>query len=126
MTGPRLGAVALLVPDHDEAIAFFVDGLGFRLAADEPQGSKRWVLVEPEEGGTGIVLAVPSGEDAGAVGRQAGGRVGFFLRTDDFEATRARLRAAGALFEEEPRREPYGLVAVWRDPWGNRWDLLGP
>ena len=122
----RLGAVALLVPDHDEAIAFFVDALGFRLAADEPQGAKRWVVVEPEGGGTGIVLAVPSGEDAAAIGRQAGGRVGFFLQADDFEGLHARMLAAGVAFEEEPRREPYGTVAVWRDPWGNRWDLLGP
>lgn len=124
----RLDAVALLVPDYDEGIAFFVDGLGFRLLSDEEQGGdKRWVLVEPPGGGTSLLLARAVGPDQeAAVGRQAGGRVGFFLRTDDFAGTRARLMAAGAVFEEEPRREPYGIVAVWHDPWGNRWDLLGP
>ena len=122
----RLAAVALLVPDYDEAIAFFTGTLGFRLAADEPQGAKRWVVVEPPGGGSSLVLAVPGGEDRSAIGRQAGGRVGFFLHVDDFDAARARMIAAGVRFEEEPRSEPYGRVAVWRDPWGNRWDLLGP
>lgn len=124
--GARLGAVALLVPDYDEAIAFFVGVLGFRLRADEPQGAKRWVVVEGPGGGASVVLAVPSGEDQATIGRQAGARVGFFLETDDFDAARARMVAAGVLFEEDARREPYGTVAVWRDPWGNRWDLLGP
>lgn len=124
----RLEAVALLVPDYDEGIAFFVDGLGFRLLSDEDQGGgKRWVVVGPPGGGTPLLLARAVGFDqSAAVGRQAGGRVGFFLRTDDFALSCARLTAAGAVFEEEPRREPYGTVAVWRDPWGNRWDLLGP
>lgn len=123
----RLEAVALLVPGYDEGLRFFVDGLGFRRLADEDQGGgKRWVLVEPPGGGTPILLARAVGEEQAAVGRQAGGRVGFFLRSDDFEQARARLLAAGATFEEQPRREPYGTVAVWRDPWGNRWDLLGP
>lgn len=82
--------------------------------------------MEPPGGGSALLLARPVGEEAAATGRQAGGRVGFFLRADDFDAARARLLAAGATFEEEPRREAYGRVAVWRDPWGNRWDLLGP
>jgi catechol 2,3-dioxygenase-like lactoylglutathione lyase family enzyme len=120
--------MALLVADYDEGIAFFVQGLGWRLGSDEDQGGgKRWVVVEPPGGGSALLLARAVGpEQEAAVGRQAGGRVGFFLRTDDFEDAAARLRAAGATFEEEPRRESYGTVAVWRDPWGNRWDLLGP
>jgi catechol 2,3-dioxygenase-like lactoylglutathione lyase family enzyme len=124
----RLEAVALLVPGYAEGLRFFVDGLGFRLLADEDQGSgKRWVLVEPPGGGTPLLLARAATPDqAAAVGNQHGGRVGFFLRTDDFQSAQARLLAAGAAFEEAPRREPYGTVAVWRDPWGNRWDLLGP
>jgi catechol 2,3-dioxygenase-like lactoylglutathione lyase family enzyme len=124
----RLEAVALLVLDYDEGLRFFVKGLGFRLLSDQDQGGgKRWVLVEPPGGGTPLLLARAAGpEQQAAVGRQAGGRVGFFLRTDNFEAARARLAVAGARFEEAPRREPYGTVAVWRDPWGNRWDLLGP
>jgi catechol 2,3-dioxygenase-like lactoylglutathione lyase family enzyme len=124
----RLEAVTLLVPDYDAGIAFFVDGLGWRLASDEDRGAgKRWVVVEPPGGGTALLLARARGDiqEAG-VGRQGAGRVAFFLRTEDFEGTAARLRTAGAAFDEEPRREPYGTVAVWRDPWGNRWDLLGP
>lgn len=124
----RLEAVAFLVPDCDGGLGFFVEGLGFRLLSDKGQGGgKRWVLVEPPGGGTPLLLARAAGPDQeAAVGRQAGGRVGFFLRTDDFGAARARLMAAGARFEERPRQEPYGTVAVWCDPWGNRWDLLGP
>ncbi len=123
----RLETVALLVPDYDAGIAFFVSGLGWRLASDEEQGEgKRWVVVEPPGGGTSLLLARAVGPDQErAVGRQAGGRVGFFLRTEDFDGTASRLRAAGGILEEEPRHEPYGTVAVWRDPWGNRWDLLG-
>ena len=124
----RLEAVALLVPDYDEGIAFFVTGLGFRLLENTDQGhGKRWVLLEPPDGGSRLLLARAVGPDQeGAIGRQAGGRVGFFLRTEDFESAHASLLAAGATFEERPRHEPYGTVAVWRDPWGNRWDLLGP
>jgi catechol 2,3-dioxygenase-like lactoylglutathione lyase family enzyme len=123
----RLHAVALLIPDYDEALAFFVDGLGFHLLSDEDQGGgKRWVVVSPPGGGTLLVLARAVGaEQSRAIGRQAGGRVGFFLRVNDFQAAQAQLVVAGAVFEEEPRREAYGTVAVWRDPWGNRWDLLG-
>jgi len=96
------------VSDYDEGIAFFVHGLGWRLASDEDQGGgKRWVVVEPPDGGSALLLARAVGEEQqAAIGRQAGGRVGFFLRTQDFETTAARLRAAGAAFEEEPRREP--------------------
>jgi catechol 2,3-dioxygenase-like lactoylglutathione lyase family enzyme len=123
----RLHAVTLLVPDYDEGIAFYVGRLRFELLADEVQGEgRRWVLVRPPGGGAALLLARAVGEQVEAIGRQAGGRVGFFLHSDDFDADHARMIAAGVAFEEKPRREPYGAVAVWRDPWGNRWDLLGP
>jgi catechol 2,3-dioxygenase-like lactoylglutathione lyase family enzyme len=125
MTGARLGALALLVPDYDAAIFFFVSVMGFRLTADIDQGRKRWVTVEPPGGGAALVLARADGpEQRAAVGKQAGGRVFLFLETDDFARDHARMTAAGVLFEEAPRVEPYGTVAVWRDPFGNRWDLI--
>ena len=119
--------MALVVPDYDHAIGFFVDVLGFRLTADIDQGRKRWVTVTPPGGGTSLVLARAEGpaQDA-AIGDQAGGRVFLFLHSDDFDRDHARLTAAGVTFEEPPRDEAYGRVAVWRDPWGNRWDLIGP
>ena len=126
MTGARLGALALLVPDYDAAIFFFVSVMGFRLTADIDQGRKRWVTVEPPGGGAALVLAraeVPG--QVAAIGKQAGGRVFLFLETDDFARDHARMTAAGIVFEEEPRHEAYGTVAVWRDPFGNRWDLIG-
>ena len=120
-------ALALLVPDYDPAIRFFVDVLGFRLVEDLDQGAKRWVTVEPAGGGVRLVLARAEGErQRAAIGDQAGGRVWLFLRTDDFARDHARLTAAGVVFEEEPRHEAYGIVAVWRDLWGNRWDLIQP
>ncbi len=126
MTGARLGALALLVPDYDAAIFFFVSVMGFRLTADIDQGRKRWVTVEPPGGGAALVLARAEGPgQVAAVGRQAGDRVFLFLETDDFARDHARMTAAGIPFEEEPRHEPYGTVAVWRDPFGNRWDLIG-
>ena len=125
MTQARLGALALLVPDYDAAILFFVSVMGFRLTADIDQGRKRWVTVEPPGGGAPLVLARADGpEQRAAVGKQAGGRVFLFLETDDFARDHARMTAAGVLFEEAPRVEPYGTVAVWRDPFGNRWDLI--
>ena len=127
MTGSRIAAVALVVPDHDTAIRFFVDVLGFLLTEDIDQGHKRWVTVEPAGGGVRLVLAKAEGaRQAAAVGDQAGGRVWLFLQTDDFLRDHARMIAAGVMFEEPPRSEPYGTVAVWRDPWGNRWDLIQP
>ena len=125
MTQARLGALALLVPDYDAAILFFVGVLGFRLTADIDQGRKRWVTVEPPGGGASLVLARADGpQQRAAVGKQAGDRVFLFLETDDFARDHARMTAAGILFEEAPRVEPYGTVAVWRDPFGNRWDLI--
>jgi catechol 2,3-dioxygenase-like lactoylglutathione lyase family enzyme len=127
MTLPCIAAVALVVPDYDAAIRFFVDVLGFRLTEDIPQGRKRWVTVEPAGGGARLLLAQAEGAtQTAAIGDQAGGRVWLFLHTDDFARDHARMQAAGVIFEETPRHEPYGTVAVWRDPWGNRWDLIQP
>ena len=123
----RITALALVVPDYDVALDFYVGRLGFRLVEDVDKGHKRWVTVEPPGGGTRLVLA--RAEDAAqkaAIGNQAGGRVFLFLSTDDFTRDHAALLAAGVAFEEAPRHEAYGTVAVWRDPFGNRWDLIGP
>ena len=123
----RITSVALVVPDYDVAIRFFCDGLGFRLIEDIDQGRKRWVTVEPAGGGVRLVLAQAEGpEQVAAIGNQAGGRVWLFLQTDDFARDHARMLAAGVVFEEAPRHEDYGVVAVWRDPFGNRWDLIEP
>lgn len=123
----RLAAVSLLVPDYDAAIAWFTGALGFRLAEDTALGDgKRWVRVEPPGGGAGLILARARGAQATAIGRQGGGRVWLFLETEDFAASHARMVAAGVAFLEPPRREAYGTVAVFADPWGNHWDLIGP
>ena len=128
----RLDKITIVVDDYDRAIGFFTGALGFELAEDSPSLTndgrpKRWVVVRPPGAQTGILLAQADGErQAAAVGNQTGGRVGFFLRVDDFDAARARLTAAGAEFLTDPREEPYGRVAVFADPWGNKWDLLGP
>ena len=123
----RISAVALVVPDYDLAIAFYVGKLGFHVTEDIDQGRKRWVTVEPPGGGTRLVLArAECPAQQAAIGHQAGGRVFLFLQTDDFARDHAAMLAAGVEFEETPRHEPYGSVAVWRDPFGNRWDLIGP
>jgi catechol 2,3-dioxygenase-like lactoylglutathione lyase family enzyme len=123
--------VALIVEDYDPAIAFFTGVLGFDLVEDSPSVTgdgrpKRWVVVRPPGARTGILLARADGErQRAAVGDQAAGRVGFFLRADHFDATYARMVDAGVRFVREPRTEPYGKVAVFLDVAGNRWDLLG-
>ena len=120
----RLSAVAVIVPDYDPAIRFFT-AAGFTLTADVDQGRKRWVTVRPPGGGADLILARAEGDaQCAAIGAQGAGRVWLFLETDDFARDAARLTAAGARFEEAPRHEPYGTVAVWRDPFGNRWDLI--
>lgn len=127
----NLGLVTIVIERYDAAIAFFVDALGFELAEDSPSLTtdgrpKRWVVVRPRGAETGILLAEADGDDQIAVvGRQAAGRVGFFLRVDDFDAAYQRMLSAGVEFTEQPRTEPYGRVVVFRDIAGNRWDLLG-
>jgi catechol 2,3-dioxygenase-like lactoylglutathione lyase family enzyme len=128
----HLGLIAIVVNDYDPAISFFVDALGFELAEDSPAltndgRAKRWVVVRPPGAMTGLLLARADGEDqAATVGKQAGGRVGFFLRVDDFDAACARMASAGVQFVTAPRAEPYGRVAVFLDIAGNQWDLIGP
>lgn len=128
----ELELVTLVVDEYDPAIAFFVDVLGFALVEDSAATTndgrtKRWVVVRPPGAQTGLLLARADGdEQRRVVGNQHAGRVGFFLRVDDFDGTLARLRAAGAELVTEPRDEPYGRVVVFRDLAGNRWDLLGP
>lgn len=124
--------VALIVEDYDAAIGFFVGILGFELAEDSPAltndgRQKRWVVVRPPGAATALLLARADGErQQRAVGDQFAGRVGLFLRVEDFKATYARMRDAGVEFVTEPRQEPFGQVAVFLDVAGNRWDLLGP
>ncbi len=125
-----LDLVSLIVSDYDEAIAFFVGVLDFDLVEDEPSLTndgkpKRWVAVRPKGGGAGLLLAQADGKlQKAAVGSQFAGRVGLFLRVDDFDQTYDRLVEAGVVFVSEPRSEPYGKVAVFLDIAGNRWDLL--
>jgi catechol 2,3-dioxygenase-like lactoylglutathione lyase family enzyme len=124
-----LAAVTFLVPSYAEGLAFFRDTLGFEVLEDTPLSpAKRWVVVAPRVGaGAALVLAVPAGERQSArVGDQTGGRVGFFLHSGDFWADYEKLRERGVTFLEKPRAEPYGLVAVFADPWGGKWDLLQP
>jgi catechol 2,3-dioxygenase-like lactoylglutathione lyase family enzyme len=129
---PHLDLVALVVRDYDTAIRFFVDVLRFDLVEDTPSLTndgrpKRWVVVRPRGGETGILLArADSDQQIRMVGQQFAGRVGLFLRVDDFASTYQRLVAAGVRFVSAPRDEPYGRIAVFLDPEGNRWDLLGP
>ena len=124
-----LATVSLLVPSYEAGLRFYVDVLGFRLVEDTPLGSgKRWVIVAPPgDGGARLLLAEPSSpEQVAAVGRQAGGRVFLFLETDDFWRDHRRYVSAGVSFLEQPRHEPYATVAVFQDPFGNKWDLLEP
>ncbi len=128
----QLNLVALVVKEYDPAIDFFVRILGFELVEDVPSLTndgrpKRWVVVRPPGTATGILIARADGEEQERiVGNQFAGRVGFFLRVDDFEATRERMVAAGVAFARPPRTEAYGQVAVFLDIAGNKWDLLGP
>ncbi|WP_377187093.1 VOC family protein [Ruegeria meonggei] len=122
-----LHAVTLVVPDYDEAISFYTQTLNFTLLQDiDLGGGKRWVRVAPPGSSNGsLLLAKANGPDqTAAIGNQTGGRVGFFLQTDNFKRDHAAMQTAGVEFEELPRQEPYGTVAVWRDPFGNRWDLV--
>ena len=124
----RITLITLVVPDYEAGIDFYVRKLGFGLLEDADMGGgKRWVRVSPPGGGVALLLAKASGaEQAAAIGNQTGGRVGFFLETDDFDRDHARYIAAGVDFREAPRDEPYGKVAVFADPFGNLWDLIQP
>jgi catechol 2,3-dioxygenase-like lactoylglutathione lyase family enzyme len=127
VTGVRLALTTLVVPDYDAGIAFCVDALGFELIEDTDMGAgKRWVVVGGHSGGRLLLAQAANDAQAAAIGNQTGGRVGFFAHTNDFAATQARLVDAGVQFHERPRHEPYGTVAVFSDPFGNRWDLIEP
>ena len=124
----NLALITFLVPDYEAGIDFFTGTLGFTLVEDTRlSDTKRWVVVRPPGGGSEVLIAkATTPQQTEAIGGQAGGRVGFVLHTDDFAATRARFEARGISFLEEARREPYGLVAKFRDPFGNLWDLIEP
>lgn len=121
--------VSLVVDSYDRAKAFYCGGLGFDCVEDTamPDG-KRWLVVRPEGGeGASLLLAEAADEaQRAAIGNQTGGRVGFFLRTDDFARDHARFLEAGVVFRDAPRHEVYGTVAVFQDLYGNLWDLIEP
>lgn len=128
----QIELVTLVVHEYDPAIRFYVDVLGFELVEDSPSTTndgrpKRWVVVRPPGAVTGLLLAEADGPvQETAVGNQTAGRVGFFLRVDDFDAAVQQMTSAGVVFTSPPRSEPYGKVAVFTDIAGNSWDLLGP
>ncbi len=122
-----IALVTLVVRDYDEALAFFVDALGFAVVEDTPlSGDKRWLVVAPPGGrGAGLLLAqAATPEQADHAGNQTGGRVAFFLHTDDFWRDYRRMQAHGVRFAEDPRQEAYGTVVVFYDIYGNKWDLV--
>ncbi|WP_112662977.1 VOC family protein [Microvirga flavescens] len=124
-----IGAVTFLVRDYDEAIDYFTRVLRFSLSQDTPlSGSKRWVVVVPPgSNGPGLVLVrAETPEEIARVGDQAAGRAFLFLHTDDFWRDYEDMRTKGVVFYEEPRNEPYGLVVIFKDLYGNYWDLKGP
>ncbi len=122
----HLALLSILVPTYEAGIAFFVGQLGFDLLEDSDLGDgKRWVRVAPQGAQTAFLLAKAVGaRQTAAIGEQGGGRVWLFLQTDDFARDHAHMQSKGIVFEETPRREPYGQVAVFHDPFGNRWDLI--
>jgi catechol 2,3-dioxygenase-like lactoylglutathione lyase family enzyme len=123
----RVAMFTLIVDDYERGIAFYRDALGLRLVEDTDMGAgKRWVVLEGT-GGSRVLLAKAAGpEQSAAIGRQTGGRVGFFLETDNFTRDHAAFLAHGVKFLEAPRHEPYGTVAVFEDPFGNKWDVIEP
>lgn len=123
----KLASSALLVRDYDEALTFYCGAMGFSLIEDSDMGDgKRWVVVGSEGGGALLLAKAKKPGELDAVGNQFGGRVGLFAHVNDFAAAHDRITAAGGVFEEVPRQEVYGTVAVFRDPLGNRWDLIEP
>ena len=123
-----LALISYVVRDYDEAIAFFTNAMQFELVEDTPRDNKRWVVVRPRGGsGSSILLAkAATPEQEAAIGSQTGGRVFLFLYTDDFKRDYDHMRSHGIQFLEEPRQEEYGIVAVFKDLYGNKWDLLEP
>ncbi|MCP1199184.1 VOC family protein [Notoacmeibacter sp. MSK16QG-6] len=123
-----IALVTLIVPDYDEALAFYCGMLGFNLLEDtDLGGGKRWLRVSPDGGGTALLLAKAATDgQAKSIGCQVGGRVAFFLQTDAFDRDWRAMSDAGVHFVETPREERYGKVAVFEDPFGNRWDLIQP
>lgn len=124
-----IALLTLVVRDYDEAIAFFTDALRFTLVEDTPLGpGKRWVVVSPPASrGASLLLAkAATAEQLERAGNQTGGRVFLFLHTNDFWDDYRHMRSRGVVFAEEPRREPYGLVVVFLDLYGNKWDLVQP
>lgn len=121
----RIALFSLLIPEYDTALDFFLR-IGFECREDTDLGNgKRWVRVAPPGGETELLLARTVGDrQSASIGEQGGGRVLLFLETKDFESDYLRLKAEGVEFETVPRDEPYGRVVVWKDPWGNRWDLI--
>ncbi len=122
-----LASVAYVAPDYDEAIAFFCGALGFALLEDRDLGDgKRWVVVAPgrASGATLVIAKAADERQRAAIGEAAGGRVAYFLETDDFCRDHEAFAARGVKFLEAPRREPYGMVAVFVDAFGVKWDLL--
>ena len=122
----RLAMVAVLVRDYDEAIAWYRDALGFSLLEDTDRGGGKRMAPAGNAAFSLLLARAATPDQQAGVGNQHGGRVGFFLHTDDFARDHARLSGAGAVFEEAPRNEEYGTVAVFRDLYGNRWDLIEP
>ncbi len=128
----KLALVTLIVDSYDRGISFFTEVLGFELIEDSPATTndgqpKRWVVVRPPGGESALLLAKADGPVQEAlIGAQVGGRVGFFYHVDDFAETYERMQAANVEFVEQPRSETYGLVVVFKDIFGNKWDLLGP
>ena len=131
MTTESFAMTTLVVPEYDAGIDFYAGKLGFTLVEDtdlgaSANGTKRWVVVEAPGGGRLLLARAANEAQTAAIGNQTGGRVAFFLHTDDFASTHARFIAAGVEFLEEPRHEPYATVAVFADPFGNTWDLIEP
>ena len=122
-----LAHIALIVRDYDEAIAWYTGVLGFELVEDSPrENGKRWVLVAPpgRHAASLLLAKAANAEQASRIGNQTGGRVFLFLHTDDFQRDYAAWTQLGVRFIEAPRHEPYGIVAVFEDLYGNRWDLI--
>jgi catechol 2,3-dioxygenase-like lactoylglutathione lyase family enzyme len=123
----RLGLVTYVAREYDEAIGFFVGKLGFTLVEDTDMGGgKRWVVVTAGEGASLLIARADGEQQEASIGNQTGGRVGFFLQTDNFDRDFAEWTARGVKFHEQPRREVYGTVAVFEDVYGNTWDLIQP